>query len=112
MAKLIEQLPHPKMNVPVPYERAYGVSRTQRTPSYNRGVKNKTVEVEPEFAAFLIDEGELDIEEYLYYVMSEIDLSERVAEDDDIGYEELRKGLREKIQELADANLTSWEDWT
>ena len=108
MAKLIEQLPHPKMRVPIPVKLQVGRGTS---PSYKRKIKHKTVEVEPEFAAFLINEGELDIEEYLYYLMSEIDLSERVADGDDIGYEILEEGLREKIQELADANLTSWEDW-
>lgn len=102
-------IPTVKMKVPVLTVQEYAASPVATSPSRRHWFDEKETDVDVDFAAFLIDEGELDIDEYIDVLMMEFE--EHLHPDDDEGFEALREGLEEYIQQRADSNRRTWADY-
>ena len=91
-------IPNVKLKVPVPYTTEYG-SPIMNNPMYRSGIVETETDVSLEYAAFLADEGLLDIEHYVS------ELHEKIGDAFDV--DDFMIEFNEAVQN----NRTSWEDW-
>jgi len=115
------KLPDIILTVPVPYEREYASSPTATTPSYKNGLKEMEADVSPEYAAFLINEDELDVDEYVDLVFEQLldndkafqEEFDEVAEsfNEDISEKMSKIGIITEIMTQVDQDDTTWSEW-
>lgn len=115
------KLPDIILTVPVPYEREYAASATATTPSYKNGLKEMETDVSPEYVAFLINEHELDMDDYVDLVFEHMlnndagfqaEFDEVVeAFNEDISEKMLKIGIITEIMNQIDQDDTGWSDW-
>ena len=107
-------IPSIRMTVPVPYTTEYAYSAIATNPSCRSGIQEMETDVSLEFAAFLADEGELDVDYYVSEVheaMSDIYDSIEVVHGEEIAFEVLDRLIRNELSVAAQNNRTTWEDW-
>ena len=110
------EIPDIKMTVPVPYERQYAKSSRSIEPSIESGIREMKWNVSLEYAAFLIEEGELDKDDYVIAV-HESDLFTTIYNEleedhgEDIAYKVVDTIIKAELESALQKNNTSWEDW-
>jgi len=100
-------IPTIKLTVPVPYENEYAESPISISPSYTRGIREMETDVDLGFAAFLIDEGELDMHTYISEVIEQGDYGN--LEDEE--WEKVYNDINEELLQAVNANRKTWEDF-
>ena len=107
-------IPTIKLTVPVPYTTEYASSAIATNPSYRSGIQEMQTDVSLKYAAFLADEGLLDIEHYVSGVHEAMsDIYDSIEEDhgEDIAFKFLDRLIRNELSVAVRNNRTSWEDW-
>ena len=106
-------IPNVKLTVPVPYTTEYG-SPIATNPMYRSGIVETETDVSLGYAAFLADEGLLDIEHYVDMVheaMKDIYDSIEAVHGEEIAFEVVDRLIRNELSVAVRNNRTSWEDW-
>ena len=107
-------IPSIRMRVPVPHTIEYASSPIATNPSYRSGIQEMETDVSLEYAAFLADEGELDVDYYVSEVheaMSDIYDSIEIVHGEEIAFEILDRLIRNELSVAVQNNRTTWEDW-
>ena len=107
-------IPTIKLTVPVPTRTEYASSAIATNPSSRSGIQEMETDVSLEYAAFLADEGLLDIEHYVSEVheaMSDIYDSIEVVHGEEIAFEVVDRLIRNGLSVAVQNNRTTWEDW-
>ena len=107
-------IPSIRMTAPVPTRTEYASSPIATNPSSRSGIQEMETDVSLEFAAFLADEGELDVDYYVSEVheaMSDIYDSIEVVHGEEIAFEVVDRLIRNELSVAVRNNRTTWEDW-
>ena len=110
-------IPEIQMKAPSPYEQEYASSAVATSPSYRRTVKEEMTDVSLEYAAFLIDNDHIKLEDYVIAVFDSRALDdeyEAIAKDhgDDMAEEVIDRMIINEIEVAVKNNRSfSFEDW-
>lgn len=113
-------IPTIELKTKFPYCREYSASPIAIEPSYDRGIEVRTDAVSLEYAAFLINQGELDKDEYIGRVVENYEASEflsgafesfETAWGHDAACQLLESGIRKQVEIAMKNDNTDWEDW-
>ena len=110
-------IPEIQMKAPSPYEQEYASSAVATSPSYRRKLKEEMTDVSLEYAAFLIDNGHIKLEDYVIAVFDSRALDDEydaVAKDQggEKAEEVIDRMIRNEIEVAVNNNSSfSFEDW-
>ena len=110
-------IPEIQMKVPSPYEQEYASSAVATSPSYRRTLKEEPIGVSLEYAAFLIDNDHLKLEDYVIAVFDSRALEyeyDAIAKDhgDKMAEEVIDRMIRNEIEVAVNNNRSfSFGDW-
>ena len=110
-------IPEIQMNAPSPYEQEYASSAVATSPSYRRTLKEEMTDVSIEYAAFLIDNDHIKLEDYVIAVFDSRALDDEydaVAKDhgDKMAEEVIDRMIRNEIEVAVNNNRSfSFKDW-
>ena len=110
-------IPEIQMKSPIPYEQEYASSAVATSPSYRRTLKEEMTDVSLEYAAFLIDNDHIKLEDYVIAVFDSRALDDEydaIAKDhgDKMAEEVIDRMIRNEIEVAVKNNRSfSFEDW-
>ena len=110
-------IPEIQMNAPSAYEQEYASSAVATSPSYRRTLKEEMADVSIEYAAFLIDNGHIKLEDYVIAVFDSRVLDDEydaIAKDhgDEKAEKVIDRMIRNEIEVAVKNNRSfSFEDW-
>ena len=110
-------IPEIQMKAPFPYEQEYASSAVATSPSYRRKLKDEPTDVSIEYAAFLIDNGHIKLEDDVIAVFDSRALDDEydaIAKDhgDDKAEEVIDRMIRNEIEVAVNNNRSfSFKDW-
>ena len=110
-------IPEIQMKAPSAHEQEYASSPVATSPSYRRKLKDEPIGVSLEYAAFLIDNGHIKLEDYVIAVFDSRALDdeyEAIAKDhgDEKAEEVIDRMIRNEIEVAVNNNRSlSFGDW-
>ena len=110
-------IPEIQIKAPSPYEQEYASSAVATSPSYSRTLKEEPIGVSLEYAAFLIDNDHIKLEDYVIAVFDSRALDDEydaIAKDHGDGMAEkvIDRMIRNEIEVAVKNNRSfSFEDW-
>lgn len=113
-------IPTIELKTVFPYCREYASSPVAIEPSYDRGLETRTDSVSIEYAAFLINQGELDKQDYIDRVLENLETSPRLSFlfetlEDGFGHEiacELTESaIKKQVDKAIENDNSDWIDY-
>ncbi|HSH25011.1 MAG TPA: hypothetical protein VLA13_05685 [Massilibacterium sp.] len=113
-------IPTIELRTKFPYCREFASSPVAIDPSYDRGIEERTDAVTLEYAAFLINQGELDEDDYIGHIMENIEASPKLYNlfellEDGFGHDGactlIEYGIEGLVRKAVENDNSGWEDY-